>query len=111
MSTASTPAELPERADLPVLIIDGSLFDDYEGFTVEFTKLLTDWTWHGHPDALNDILSGGYGTPEEGWVLRWLDSERSRRLLGAEQFDKLVEIIQYHRPGGERVGDIHLELL
>ncbi|MEY9863023.1 hypothetical protein ABH935_008672 [Catenulispora sp. GAS73] len=97
--------------ELPVLTIDGSRFDDYEGFTVEFTKLLTEWTWRGHLDAFNDILRGGFGTPEDGFVLRWLDSARSRELLGAEKFDQLVEIILDHGPGGKQAGDeVHLEL-
>ena len=97
--------------ELPVLTIDGSRFDDFEGFTVEFTKLLPDWTWNGHLDAFNDILRGGFGTPEDGFILRWLDSARSRQLLGPEKFDKLVEIILDHGPGGAQAAcEVHLEL-
>jgi hypothetical protein len=30
----------------------------------------------------NDILSGGFGTPEGGLVLRWVHSDQSRSRLG-----------------------------
>jgi RNAse (barnase) inhibitor barstar len=68
--------------DKPVLVIDGSRFDDFEGFQREFSALLDDWSWNGNLDAFNDILRGGFGTPDEGFVLRWTDAERSRRILG-----------------------------
>ena len=58
--------------DLPVLIIDGACFSDFDGFAREFSRLLRDYTWQGNLDAFNDILGGGFGTPEDGWVLRWL---------------------------------------
>jgi RNAse (barnase) inhibitor barstar len=66
----------------PTLIIDGSRFDDFDGFAREFSSLLDDWTWNKNLDAFNDILRGGFGTPEEGFVLRWLHSDRSRHALG-----------------------------
>jgi RNAse (barnase) inhibitor barstar len=62
----------------PVLEIDGNRFDDFEGFAREFSHLLHDYEWHGNLDAFNDILRGGFGTPEGGWTLRWVNSERSR---------------------------------
>lgn len=67
---------------LPILVIDGSRFDDLDGFAREFSSFLTDHTWRGNLDALNDILWGGFGTPEGGFELRWLNSETSRRALG-----------------------------
>jgi RNAse (barnase) inhibitor barstar len=71
-------------ANVPVLVIDGASFRDFEGFQREFSALLEDYTWHGNLDAFNDILRGGFGTPETGWVLRWLNSDLSRRALGYE---------------------------
>lgn len=71
-------------AELPVLIIDGDQLDDLDGFAREFSAFLEDHTWHGNLDAFNDILRGGFGTPEGGFVLRWLNSARSRRALGWE---------------------------
>lgn len=70
--------------DLPVLVIDGARFSDFEGFTREFSRLLHNHTWNGNLDAFNDLLRGGFGTPESGWVLRWLNSEFSRSALGYE---------------------------
>jgi Barstar (barnase inhibitor) len=71
--------------DLPVLVIDGANFSDFDGFAREFSRLLCDYTWRGNLDAFNDLLRGGFGTPEHGWVLRWLNSESSRAALGYEE--------------------------
>ena len=79
--------------DLPVLVIDGSKFEDFEGFTREFSLLLNNYRWHGGLDAFNDILRGGFGTPEGGWVLRWLDSDRSRGALGYPATAKRLEAL------------------
>ncbi len=95
----------------PVLVIDGDGFDDLAGFTRAFSRLLDHHEWRGHPDALNDILRGGFGTPEGGWTLRWLNSERSREVLGDATFELYVRIIRIHGPGGwEEEDDIVLEL-
>jgi hypothetical protein len=67
-----------------VLVIDGSRFDDFTGFAREFTRLLDDYEWRGNLNAFNDILRGGFGTPEGVWILRWLNSERSKSMLGHE---------------------------
>jgi hypothetical protein len=135
---------MPE--ELPVLTIDGARFDDLAGFAREFSTLLDSHTWNGNLDAFNDILRGGFGTPEDGFVLRWLESERSRTALGWEAtvawyeqvlttchpesraymqagldrarrhegetlFDRFVEIIRDHGPGGRQADDsVHLEL-
>lgn len=76
---------------LPVLVIDGAHFSDLDGFTREFSGLLDNHTWQGNLDAFNDILRGGFGTPENGWVLRWLNSELSRSALGYEATIKRLE--------------------
>ena len=55
---------------------------DLDGFAREFSLLLSDWTWTGNLDAFNDILGGGFGTPEGGFVLRWIHSNQSRQALG-----------------------------
>ena len=70
------------RNNKPVLVIDGSRFTDFDGFAVEFSKLLNDYTWRGNLDAFNDILRGGFGTPDGGFVLRWSRSDLSRNALG-----------------------------
>lgn len=77
--------------DLPVLIIDGATFSDFEGFQQALSALLTDYEWHGNLDAFNDILRGGFGTPESGWILRWLNSDLSREALGYDATVKHLE--------------------
>jgi hypothetical protein len=72
-------------------MIDGSKFNDFEGFTREFSSLLTDYVWHGNLNAFNDILRGGFGTPEGGFVLRWTNSDRSRKALGWPETIKRFE--------------------
>lgn len=103
----------------PVLTIDGSRFVDYEGFQREFSELLDDHRWHGNLDALNDILRGGFGTPDGNFVLRWINSDRSRETLGADEaircfgqglgnstlFESIVDIIVLHGPGGSEEED------
>ena len=73
-----------------VLTIDGNRFDDFDGFASEFSSLL-DWTWNKNLDAFNDILRGGFGIPEGGFVLRWTDSARSREALGWAETVAYVE--------------------
>ncbi|MGH3727681.1 MAG: barstar family protein [Micromonosporaceae bacterium] len=78
---------------LPVYVIDGATFDDFGGFSREFSKLLDGWQWNGNLDAFNDIMRGGFGTPDGGWVFRWLNSDRSRRVLGHEAAVQRLEAI------------------
>jgi hypothetical protein len=78
-------------ADTPVLVIDGAAFGDFEGFQREFSLLLEDYAWQGNLDAFNDILRGGFGTPESGFMLRWLNSDLSVRALGYEATRRHLE--------------------
>jgi hypothetical protein len=80
-----------DQNHLPVLVIDGALFSDLDGFAREFSRLLCNYTWRGSLDAFNDLLRGGFGTPANGWVLRWLDSESSRAALGYEATIRRLE--------------------
>ena len=64
------------------LVIDGSRFSDFAGFVREFSANLVDFEWHGSLDAFTDILRGGCGTPDGGFILQWTFSDRSRAALG-----------------------------
>ena len=77
--------------DLPLLVIDGANFSDFDGFAREFTRLLGNYTWRGNLDAFKDLLRGGFGTPESGWVLRWVNSESSRAVLGYQETIRWLE--------------------
>jgi RNAse (barnase) inhibitor barstar len=91
--------------------IDGARFSDVAGFYEEVSRvLLSGAKWGRNLDAFSDILSGGFGTPEEGFVLRWRNSERSKQQLGPV-FGTLVRIIKDHGAGGEWPEDnVSLEL-
>ena len=55
--------------------IDGVDFTSLEGFYDEISKkLIPNVAWGRNLDAFNDILRGGFGTPREGFVLRWKNS-------------------------------------
>src|SRR6185369_17209859 len=48
--------------------------------------------WGHNLDAFNDILRGGFGTPEDGFVLRWVNSALSRERLGYPETVRQLEI-------------------
>lgn len=78
---------------LPVLEIDGARFDDLQGFYDEVSRQLIPGAEWGHNlDAFNDILRGGFGTPDHGFVLLWTRSERSRVALGYEETVRWLEL-------------------
>jgi RNAse (barnase) inhibitor barstar len=62
--------------------IDGKRFSTLEEFYEEISRVLFPGVSWGHNlDAFNDILRGGFGTPDEGFILIWENSETSRRNL------------------------------
>ena len=66
-------------------VVDGAACTSLEATAAEFTRALAlDLAWHGNLDALNDFLNGGFGTPDEGFVLVWRGSAAARRGLGYE---------------------------
>jgi RNAse (barnase) inhibitor barstar len=65
--------------------IDGANFKDLEGFFDEISvKLIPGANWGHTIDAFNDILSAGFGTPDEAYVLIWKNHEISKVSLGYE---------------------------
>jgi len=73
-------------------------------------RVLREHRWRGNLDAFNDILRGGFGTPDEGFVLVWRDHLTSREHLGAASFDVLIKIIRDHGAGGHE-GEDGVELV
>lgn len=65
----------------PVLELDGTTFDDFEGFVEAFSELLPGHRCNGSLDAFSDILGGGFDLPD-AFVLRWRHADRSRTALG-----------------------------
>jgi RNAse (barnase) inhibitor barstar len=80
------------------ITIDGNNFSNEEEFYSEIDKLLTrDLGWKtGHNlDAFNDILRGGFGVhdPGEELIITWVSAGKSRKELGEQLFNTIVEII------------------
>ncbi|MFN0009153.1 MAG: barstar family protein [Planctomycetota bacterium] len=121
--------------------IDGRHFSTIEGFYAEVSRVLIPSVEWGHNlDAFDDILRGGFGTPDDGFTIRWARQEISKERLGYSEtirllelrlarcppssrpsaareldsaragqgpttFDRLVEIIRDHGPGGRQAED------
>ncbi len=80
----------------PVYEINGGRFETLDGFYEEISRVLIPGAEWGHNlDAFNDILRGGFGTPEGGFTLRWRNWELSRERLGyaetVRQLEKRLE--------------------
>ena len=54
-------------------------------------RLIPGASWGRNLDAFNDILRGGFGTPDEGFTLRWVNSEKSRAALGYPETVRYLE--------------------
>jgi RNAse (barnase) inhibitor barstar len=77
---------------LPVLTIDGAKFSDLDGFYDEVSESIVPGAeWGRNLDAFNDILRGGFGTPEGGFKLHWADPGLSRERLGWDETIRFVE--------------------
>lgn len=72
--------------------IDGARFSTLDEFYDEIERVLIPGKeWGRNLNALNDILRGGFGTPEGGFVLRWKNSEISRERLGYAETIRQLE--------------------
>jgi RNAse (barnase) inhibitor barstar len=76
----------------PTYAIDGSRFGTLQEFYAEISRVLIPGAEWGHNlDAFNDILRGGFGTTDGGFVLRWVNSEVSRERLGHAETVRQLE--------------------
>ena len=75
-------------------MVDGNEFSTLEEFSEHFSQRVLDgsYRWRGSLDAFNDILRGGFGTPEEGFRLVWEHSELSRNRLGYAETSRQLEL-------------------
>jgi RNAse (barnase) inhibitor barstar len=77
---------------LPVLTLDGARFSDLQGFYDEVSnRLIPGAAWGRNLDAFNDILRGGFGTPDHGFQLQWINSALSRDRLGWKETISFIE--------------------
>lgn len=77
-------------------VLDGSRVTSLETFYDQVSeRLIPGANWGRNLDAFNDILRGGFGTPEGGFVLRWTHSSISRENLShpetVRQLEKQLE--------------------
>ena len=80
--------------------IDGRDFNTLEEFyNIVSQRLIPGADWGRNLDAFNDILRGGFGTPQAGFVLRWVNSALSRDRLGyAETVRQLERRVNHCHP-------------
>jgi RNAse (barnase) inhibitor barstar len=95
----------------PVLEIEGAAVTDLDTFYDEVSRrLIPGSAWGRNLDAFNDILRGGFGTPDEGFVLRWRDSALSQAALGYSATTAWLES-KRRRCHPSHVPDVDAELL
>jgi hypothetical protein len=85
-----------DHADAPtapaVYELDGARITTLESFVDEVSRVLVPGAeWGRNLDAFNDVLRGGFGTPEGGFVLVWRDHHLSRERLGYAETVRQLE--------------------
>jgi len=84
---------VPTAQDKLVYTIDGSRFSTLHEFWDEIsTVLIPGVYWGENLNAFNDILRGGFGTPDEGFILCWENHQLSKERLG---YDETVRILEH----------------
>ncbi len=77
-----------------VYVIDGATFSTLEGFYDQVSRVLIPGAyWGRNLDAFDDVLDGGFGTPDEGFVLVWRNSDLSRERLGYPETLRQFELL------------------
>ena len=75
---------IPSAKEAPTYVIDGSKATTWPELVSSINEFIPQSEWQGNSlDALDDILYGGYGTPDSFTVI-WKASETSREALGYE---------------------------
>jgi RNAse (barnase) inhibitor barstar len=72
--------------------IDGANFSTLEEFFEEVSRALNLSPWGHNLDAFNDILRGGFGTPDAGFTLRWKNHEKSKVRLGYSETVRQLQL-------------------
>ena len=88
--------------------IDGRDFSTLEEFYEVISRVLIPGAyWGRNLDAFNDILRGGFGTPEGGYVIRWKNAEVSRHRLGYGETIRWLEnkVWNCHPSNREHMGE------
>lgn len=68
------------------LHVDGYEFSTLEEFYDHVSlRIIPGAEWGRNLDAFNDVLRGGFGTPEEGFIFSWDNHQISKKNLGYEE--------------------------
>lgn len=92
-------------------VLDGDAFATLEESAKHFSHVvLHEYRWSGNLDAFNDLLRGGFGTPDDGFVLVWQNHQKSRRDLGhVETARRLERLLSSCHPSNRACVRQHLE--
>ncbi|MCK6557443.1 barstar family protein [Candidatus Binatia bacterium] len=97
---------------MQVVEIDGAQFSTLEEFFAHFAERAGTAGWGTNLDAFNDVLRGGFGTPDAGFILRWKNHALSRERLGyleaARQLERRLE--SCHPSNRQQVADALAEV-
>jgi RNAse (barnase) inhibitor barstar len=72
--------------------IDGLRFSNLEEFYQEISGVMDLAPWGHNLDAFNDVLRGGFGTPEDGFTIVWKNHAVSKERLGYPETARLLEL-------------------
>jgi RNAse (barnase) inhibitor barstar len=74
-----------------VITIDGECFFSLDEFFEHFqARALNGARWGTNLDAFNDVLRGGFGTPEDGFTLVWRHHNLSKDRLGYSETQRVL---------------------
>jgi RNAse (barnase) inhibitor barstar len=93
-NSRQSPGNAPmcNASNSPEFEFDGRDFATLDEFYEVIGRVLIPGvSWGRNLDAFNDILRGGFGTPEGGFVLRWKNSATSREQLGYAETVRQLE--------------------
>jgi RNAse (barnase) inhibitor barstar len=72
------------------IAVDGECFKSLDAFFVHFQNQALHGRWGNNLDAFNDVLSGGFGTPDVGFVILWKNHQLSKSLLGYPETSRVL---------------------
>ena len=72
------------------VIIDGECFASLDEFLKHFQTQALTAPWGSNLDSFNDVLRGGYGTPEGGFVLIWKNHALSKIRMGYSETQRVL---------------------
>jgi RNAse (barnase) inhibitor barstar len=72
--------------------IDGEQFSTLDGFYDEVSRVFNLSAWGHNLAAFNDVLRGGFGTPNDGFTIRWKNHAVSKDRLGYVETTRQLEL-------------------